>query len=83
MRVKNTAYHFASNIKSLNCKQTNLGVIHANRSVVCALVSLSINQVSPNNSPVFSLQSAVGQSSFYTDRVKSSTMSEYLRDKID
>ena len=78
-----TVYRFASNTKSLNRNQTNLAVIHANRSVVCALVSLSINQVSPNNTPVFSLHSAVGQSSFYTDRVKSSTMSEYLRDKID
>ena len=83
MRVKNTVYHFASNIKSLNCKQTNLGVIHANRSVVCALVSLNVNQVSPNNTSIFSLQSAVGRSSFYTDRFKSSTMLEYLRPKID
>ena len=78
-----TVYRFAFYIKSLNRKQTNLGVIHANQSVVCALVSLNINQVSPNNTPVFSLQSAVGQSSFYTDRVKCSTMLEYLRAKID
>ena len=83
MRVKNTVYHFASNIRSLNRKQTSLDVIHANRSVVCALVSLNTNQVSPNNTPIFSLQSAVGRSSFYTDRFKSSTMLEYLRAKID
>ena len=78
-----TVYRFAFYIKSLNRKQTNLGVIHANRSVVCALVSLDINQVSPNNTPVFSLQFAVGRSSFYTDRFKSSTMLEYLRAKMD
>ena len=78
-----TVYRFTSNIKSLNRKQSNLGVFHANGSVVFALVSLNINQVSPNNTPVFSLQSAVGRSSFYTDRFKSSTMLEYLRAKID
>ena len=78
-----TVYRFAFNIKSLHRKQTNLGVIHANRSVVCVLVSLNINQVSPKNIPVFSLQSAVGRSSFYTDRFSSSTMLEYHRAKID
>ena len=78
-----TVYRLTSNIKSLNRKQTNLGVIHANRSVVCALVSPNINQVSPDNSPVVSLQSAVGRSSFYTDRFKSSTVLEYLRAKIE
>ena len=59
-----TVYRFTSNIKSLNRNQTYLAVIHANRSVVCALVSLNINQVSPYNTPVFSLQSVVGRSSF-------------------
>lgn len=78
-----TVYRFASNTKSLNRKQTKLGVIHANRSVAFALVSLNINQVSLHNTPVFSLQYAVGRSSFYPDWLKSSTMLEYLRAKID
>ena len=63
-----TVYRFAFNIKSLTRQQSNLGVIHANRSVVCSLVSLNIKQVKPNNAPVFSIQSAVGRCSFYTDR---------------